>query len=106
MAKLHEESIVIDGLIIAKWQRDVFEDMRKGGITAANCTVSVWEGFQDTVNNICEMYRHIEQNADILSLIRSTQDIHKAKACNKTGIILGFQNAYARGGGFDQHRAT
>ncbi|MGH8451262.1 MAG: peptidase M19, partial [Pseudomonas sp.] len=45
-AELHADSIVIDGLIIAKWNRDLFEDMRKGGLTAANCTVSVWEGFQ------------------------------------------------------------
>ena len=51
-AELHADSIVIDGLIIAKWNRELFEDMRKGGLTAANCTVSVWEGFQATVNNI------------------------------------------------------
>jgi Zn-dependent dipeptidase, microsomal dipeptidase homolog len=43
-AELHADSIVIDGLIIAKWNRELFEDMRKGGLTAANCTVSVWEG--------------------------------------------------------------
>ena len=50
--ELHADSIVIDGLIIAKWNRELFEDMRKGGLTAANCTVSVWEGFQATINNI------------------------------------------------------
>ena len=44
-AELHADSIVTDGLIIAKWNRELFEDMRKGGLTAANCTVSVWEGF-------------------------------------------------------------
>ena len=49
---LHDDAIVIDGLIIAKWGRDLLEDMRRGGLTAANCTVSVWEGFQATVDNI------------------------------------------------------
>ena len=49
---LHTQSLVIDGLIISKWDRGVFEDMRKGGLSAANCTVSVWEGFKDTVANI------------------------------------------------------
>ena len=34
-AELHADSIVIDGLIIAKWNRELFEDMRKGGLTAA-----------------------------------------------------------------------
>ena len=52
---LHTQSLVIDGLIISKWDRGVFEDMRKGGLTAANCTVSVWDGFKDTVANIAEM---------------------------------------------------
>ena len=55
MSSLHQSSIVIDGLIISKWDRSVFEDMKKAQLTAANCTVSVWEGFQATVNIIAEM---------------------------------------------------
>ena len=34
----HEGGIVTDGLIISNWSREVFEDMRRGGLTAANCT--------------------------------------------------------------------
>jgi membrane dipeptidase len=92
---LHEDSIVIDGLIIAKWERAVFEDMRKGGLSAANCTVSVWEGFADTVSNIADMKKKIRDYGEILSLVKTTADIRKAKAEGKTGIILGFQNAHA-----------
>lgn len=95
MSALHKSSIVIDGLIISKWDRSVFEDMQKAGLTAANCTVSVWEGFQDTVNNIADMKRQIRENSDLLSLVRTTADIETAKREGKTGIILGFQNAYA-----------
>jgi len=36
-ASLHQTSLVIDGLIISDFGRPVFEDMRKGGLTAANC---------------------------------------------------------------------
>lgn len=95
MSSLHQKSIAIDGLIISKWDRAVFEDMKKGGLTAANCTVSVWEGFKDTVANIAEMKRLIRANDDLLTLVRSTADIKKAKQDGKTGIILGFQNAHA-----------
>jgi len=77
-AELHNDAIIIDGLIIAKWNRALFEDMRKGGLTAANCTVSVWEGFQDLVIPV-----------------RTTADIRRAKAEGKTGILYGFQNAHA-----------
>ncbi len=99
---LHETSIVIDGLIISKWDRSVFEDMRRAGLTAANCTVSVWEGFKDTVVNIADMKRLIRENGDLLTLVRSTADIEGAKRTGKTGIILGFQNAQA----FEDHLGT
>ncbi|MAD44445.1 MAG: peptidase M19 [Oceanospirillaceae bacterium] len=92
---LHDDSIIIDGLIIAKWGRELFEDMRRGGLTAANCTVSVWEGFQNTVNNITDMNQMIEDNSDLVMKVKTTDDILKAKALGKTGIMMGFQNAHA-----------
>ncbi|MBL4278233.1 membrane dipeptidase [Vibrio fluvialis] len=93
--ELHDDAIVIDGLVIAKWDRDLFEDMRKGGLTAANCTVSVWEGFQNTVNNIVEMNNLIEANSDIVMKVTCTEDIRRAKRVGKTGVMMGFQNAHA-----------
>lgn len=102
MSTLHDELLVIDGLIISKWERSVFEDMRRGGLAAANCTVSVWEGFKDTVANIASMKAMIRDNADLLTLVRTTRDIRNAKASGRTGIILGFQNAHA----FEDHLGT
>lgn len=99
MNQIHEQSIVIDGLIISKWCREVFEDMRKGGLTAANCTVSVWDDFKSTVNNIAQMKSMIRANGDLLTLARGTDDIRQAKRDGKTAIILGFQNAHA----FEDH---
>jgi membrane dipeptidase len=99
---LHTESLVIDGLIISRWDRSVFEDMRRGGLAAANCTVSVWEGFKDTVSNIASMKKMIRDNADLLLLVRTTADIEAAKRAGRTGIILGFQNAQA----FEDHLGT
>ncbi len=92
---LHNDAIVIDGLIIAKWNRELFLDMNKGGLTAANCTVSVWEGFQNTVNNIVEMNELIDNNSDLVMKVNATADILAAKRRGKTGIMLGFQNAHA-----------
>ena len=95
MSTLHDDAIIIDGLIIAKWDRSIFEDMRRGGLSAANCTVSVWEGFGDTVANIADMKKLIRENSELVSLVRTTGDIAQAKRDGKTGIILGFQNAHA-----------
>lgn len=93
--EVHDSAIVIDGLIIAKWNRELFEDMRRGGLTAANCTVSVWEGFQATVDNIVMVNRLMADSTDLVMPVRTAADIGKAKDAGKTGIILGFQNAHA-----------
>ncbi|HET6521506.1 MAG TPA: dipeptidase [Geminicoccaceae bacterium] len=95
MSDLHADMVVVDGLIISKWSRSVFEDMRLGGLTAANCTCSVWEGFQATMDNIAAWKRMFRDNADLILEVRSTDDIRRAKAEGRTGIILGFQNVTA-----------
>ena len=92
---LHQEITVIDGLIISNFSRSVFEDMRRGGLTAANCTCSVWENFEHTMRNIARWNRHLAENADLLLQVRTTADIERAKEAGKTGIILGFQNVSA-----------
>ncbi|MDV6319376.1 dipeptidase [Chromohalobacter sp. HP20-39] len=92
---LHDDAIVIDGLIIAKWNRELLEDMRRGGLTAANCTVSVWEGFQATVDNIVQTNALLAACDDLVRPVHTTVDITRAKEEGKTGIIYGFQNAHA-----------
>src|SRR5689334_14451144 len=87
MTDLHADMIVVDGLIISKWSRSVFEEMRKGGLTAANCTCSVWEGFEGTMRNIADWKRWLRENADILVPVYSTADIRRAKQEGRTGII-------------------
>ncbi|WP_206019372.1 membrane dipeptidase, partial [Pseudomonas viridiflava] len=70
-------------------------DMRKGGLTMANCTVSVWEGFQATINSICTSQKLMRENSDLVMPVQTTADIRKAKELGKTGILFGFQNAHA-----------
>jgi membrane dipeptidase len=90
--ELHDRSIVIDGLIISNFGRDVFEDMRKGGLTAANCTCCVWEGFEQTMRNVMRWKKWFLEHGDILKQVYTTKDIEDAKREGKTGIILGWQN--------------
>jgi membrane dipeptidase len=89
---LHEDAIVIDGLIIANFSRAVFADMRKGGLTAANCTCAVWEGFRGAMDNIARWQRWFGENEDLIVPVHSTADIARAKREGRTGIILGWQN--------------
>jgi len=92
---LHDDLIVVDGLNVSRWGRDIFEDMACGGVTAANCTCCVWENFQATMDNIAQWKRMLRENADLITQVRTTADIERAKREGKTGIILGFQNTSA-----------
>ena len=87
--------ISIEGLAIAKFSRSVFKDMKRGQITAANCTCSVWENFTETIQKLTIWNDHFRQNKDLISHVKSSEDILTAHADNKVGIILGWQNTSA-----------
>jgi membrane dipeptidase len=91
---LHASSIVIDGLQAQApgWEREYLEDMRAGGVTAVNATLSIWEGTRETLNHAAAWHRRARENSDIVMLARSTDDILQAKRDDKTAIIMGFQN--------------
>lgn len=90
--ELHRDLVVFDGLIVSKWSRAVFEDMQRGGVSAANCTCAIWEGFQGTMDNIAQWKRWFADYDDILLPIHTTADIDRAKRAGKVGIVLGWQN--------------
>ena len=80
MTDLHKDAIVIDGLIISNWSRAVFEDMKRGGLTAANCTCSVWDGFKGTMENIAQWKiwfeeHHREALREMRTLVDKSMDI-------------------------------
>jgi len=92
MATTYDDAILIDGLVIANFSRAIFEDMVKGGITAANCTCCVWHDFRATMANIAQWKRWFVEHDDLILQVHSTADIRRAKQEGKVGIILGWQN--------------
>ncbi|MFP6748190.1 MAG: dipeptidase [Alphaproteobacteria bacterium] len=92
---IHDDAIVFDGLIVSNWSEAVFRDMRRGGLTGANCTCSVWEGFRETMLNIGQWNRWFQVHAELIVKARSVADIRQAKRDGRTAIVLGFQNTSA-----------
>lgn len=91
-AHLHSELTVVDGLVVANFGRAIFEDMRRGGLTAANCTCSIWEGFRATMDNVARWKGWFREHSDLITQVTTSADIARAKREGKTGIILGWQN--------------
>ena len=53
--------------------------MRRGGITAANCTCCVWEGFTETMRNVARWKRWFREHGDVITQIYTSDDIVRAK---------------------------
>ncbi|MBA3390792.1 MAG: membrane dipeptidase, partial [Rubrobacter sp.] len=73
--------------------------MNEGGLTAANCTCSVWEGFTETMKAVGQWKGWFQEHSDVLTQVYQTDDIRRAKREGKVGVVLGFQNTTA----FDDH---
>ena len=89
---LHQEAILIDGLNICNWNREIFEEYREGGVTAVSCTTAVWENFRDGMIEVAKWLQWYEEHGDLIMPVHSRADILKAKEQDKTGIILSWQN--------------
>ena len=91
---LHRESIVIDALDVSVMDRTHLERMRAGGITAANYTITLGDGFdfQETVERILAFDAHLVANADLARKVTNVAGIRAAKADGTLGIVYGFQN--------------
>ncbi|MEU6644669.1 membrane dipeptidase [Saccharomonospora sp. NPDC046836] len=85
--------MTIDGCNPSNWDSpDVFDHLRRGGVTATNATIAIWEGFAETVDETAKWHRRFREDVEKLVHIRFADDIHAAHRQNKAGIILGWQN--------------
>jgi membrane dipeptidase len=92
--QLHISSIVIDGLNASYFLDErVFERLHRGGVTAVNATIAAWQTPDETLALIGAVGKLIEARADIVMPVRTVADIAKAKASQRTGVILGFQDS-------------
>ena len=92
---LHDDLLVYDGLVLTSGGREELELMRAGGLTGANFTCSVWEGFRPTMERIARWKMSLAKNADIARPVLTAADLRAAKREGRVGVVLGWQNSSA-----------
>lgn len=85
--------MIIDGLQINNWSREVFESVRSGGIDAVHATVGVWEDLGGAMTRIGAFRRLCRDNSDIVTIVKSVDELAEAADKGLLGIIMGFQNS-------------
>ena len=66
MEKQFKEQIIIDGLQYCNWNRSLFEDVWKGGLTAIHATIVYWENTEESFKKLEEWNKHFTENDDII----------------------------------------
>jgi len=93
MKENFEDQIIIDGLQYCNWNREIFEDLWRGGLSAVHVTLVYWENTEESFNKIDKWQDLFSEHKDIICHAQTTQDIIEAKSNNKVAIIFGFQNS-------------
>jgi membrane dipeptidase len=89
----NEKMIIIDGLELCNWDRNLLLELQKGGVTCVHACLGLWENARETLGKIGQWYRFFEMNNDLIMQVRTGEDILTARAIGKVGVILGTQNA-------------
>jgi microsomal dipeptidase-like Zn-dependent dipeptidase len=84
--------VSIDGLQYCNWSREVFLEMRAGGMTAVHATVSYHEGIRETIRHLADWNWRFRDHADLILPGRDGRDLEAARASSRTAIFLGLQN--------------
>ena len=84
--------LTIDALQYSRWDREIFEQMRSGGLDCCHVTIAYHETALETLRRIGEWNQRFEANGDLICRVGSADDVESAKASNRTGIVYGFQN--------------
>ncbi len=84
--------IRIDALQFCAWSREIFLQMREGGLTAVHATIAYHGGFRDTVRAIVDWNARFREHSDLIMPGRSYQDIDAARASGRVAIFFGLQN--------------
>jgi membrane dipeptidase len=92
-ARLHAESIIIDGLNASYFfDPRVLERLHRGGVTAVNATIAAWHTPDETLEQIAALAAVTAAHTDIVMPVRTVADIAAAKANGRVGLIAGFQD--------------
>jgi len=94
--KIHQDSIIFDGLLM--WNnldsRKIIKEIIEGNIASANYTIAHGgHDFKGALREIIKYRNVIKENSDLLALATKFDDIEKAKAENKLGVVFGFQDS-------------
>jgi microsomal dipeptidase-like Zn-dependent dipeptidase len=87
--------MIIDALQCSRWDREVFQELRDGGLDCVVATVGFWEDARESLQRIGEWYETARRHADLIAIAHGTADAEAIAASGRTAILFGLQNTAA-----------
>lgn len=84
--------LTIDALQYSRWSRQIFEQMRQGGLHCVHVTIAYHETALETLRRIGEWNRLFEDHGDLIQRAHTAEDVLAAQKAGRTGVVFGFQN--------------
>jgi membrane dipeptidase len=83
----------IDALQCSRWDREVLEELRDGGLDCVVVTAAFWENARETLDRLGEWRDLVREHADIVALASGVEELDAIVASGRTALVLGFQNS-------------
>lgn len=89
------EHLVVDCLEYSAPTRERFLEWQRGRVGCVHVTLSVWETARETLSVLGKWNDLLAENADLIGLARSVDDIRRISSEGRTAVVFGFQNTAA-----------
>ncbi len=90
--EFHDGLIVVDGLEYSNWDRELFLELKAGGVTAVHATVVYWEDARQTLGLLADWNRRFLEHGDLVRPVKAADDIQAAKREGRIAFLFGAQN--------------
>ncbi|GAA5051714.1 membrane dipeptidase [Thermocatellispora tengchongensis] len=85
--------IFVDGLECSAFDREVFEELRGGGLGCVTVTCGFWEDTTESLDALVRWRDLVRANADLVGVATTAAEIEAIHAQGRTALLLGFQNS-------------
>ncbi|PXY36831.1 peptidase M19 [Prauserella flavalba] len=83
----------VDGLECSEFDREVFTELREGGLACVTVTCGYWGDALESMDSLAAWRQLERDNADLIGIARTAADVERIAAEGRTAILLGFQNS-------------
>ena len=85
--------IFVDGLECSNFDREIFRELREGGLGCVTVTCGFWEDGLESMDALVAWRDLVRANDDLVGVATTVAEIEAIHASGRTALLLGFQNS-------------